>query len=102
MTMPSSISISYTQRVDKKLSVHRVALNVPTGQGGWRMRARDAAHALARTIPGIDMWAIPYLVVEQPGAWLIYGNASSNVPLFGRRMPTLESAEMWMLHRADE
>ncbi len=85
-------------RTGSELIHHDVT--VRTGQTGWRMRLRSAAHDVA-IVRFYQMWAMPHLVPDS-GDWLVYehNTGAEQSPIFLQRMPTREAAEMWMLHRA--
>lgn len=92
-----SCSFLWVRHRDK--GVDRADVAVPTGGNAWRLRLRHAAqmHAL-----GLDyrMWAMPHLVHAASGDWLVYERAigAEQAPVFLKRLPTRDAAEMWMLH----
>lgn len=84
-------------------SIDHASIHPGTGLGAWRMRLRSAASTHALQLD-YRMWAMPGLVGAAPGDWLVYEADPDPVraPIFLKRLPSSEAAEMWMLHYAPQ
>lgn len=87
----------FMRQIGKERSLVTATISVATGLTPWRIKLRDAAAGYAKGIGQVVMYAMPHLVHAEPGAWLIY-RPGDPAPEFLKRMPTRESAEMWMWH----
>lgn len=80
-------------------TVSEASVYVTSGLAPWRRRLQEAAHRYAKS-GGWSLWAMPALVHDAPGDWIIVraAGASDVDPDFVKRLPTREAAEMWMIH----
>lgn len=80
-----------------ELAQHDV--KVHSGTSAWRIRLRHAC-CMAAIDGAAQMWAMPHLVDAAPDDWLVYENntGAEQSPVFVKRFPNRDAAEMWMLH----
>lgn len=92
------VRCAFLRATAKDRSIDHASMFPGAGLSAWRMRLREAAHTYAITLD-YRMWAMPGLVPAS-GDWLVYeaNVGAEQAPVFLKRLPSQEAAEMWMLH----
>lgn len=106
--MVETVGVAFYDSFERDLTQH--AVNIPTGGGSGSQRLRIACQDIARD-RGYSHWAQfdlsqhDWVIFRFPREVSVPGPirpmGRRRIAEFAKRMPTRESAEMWMLHDED-